>query len=119
MPAILFAATAPQDRPVVELSTEPAEILRSEQRPPPNETLLKESGRTRLTEPTRDAYTLVIDAVLALLTEPQVDEWLAEKMDVRKAQMKDWLDRGVREGRILKLKKPARYAAQTPNLFTD
>jgi hypothetical protein len=32
--------------------------------------------------------------------------------------MKDWLDRGVLEGRILKLKKPVRYAAHTPTLFT-
>lgn len=70
-------------------------------------------------EPTRDAYTLVIDAVLALLKEPQSDEWAADKMRVRTPQMKDWLDRGVREGRILKLKKPVRYAAHTPTLFTE
>jgi hypothetical protein len=30
-------------------------------------------------EPTRDAYTLVIDTVLALLKEPQSDEWLADQ----------------------------------------
>jgi hypothetical protein len=38
-------------------------------------------------------------------------------MRVRAAQMKDWLDRGVREGRILKLKKPVRYIAHTATLF--
>jgi hypothetical protein len=60
----------------------------------------------------------VIDTVLALLKEPQSGDWVADKMCVRAPQMKDWLDRGVLEGRILKLKKPVRYAAHTPTLFT-
>ncbi len=68
-------------------------------------------------EPTHDAYSLVIDAVLKLLGEPQADEWLAGKMCVRVAQVKDWLERGVREGKIVKLKKPVRYVAHTPTLF--
>jgi predicted Rossmann fold nucleotide-binding protein DprA/Smf involved in DNA uptake len=66
-----------------------------------------------------DAYSLVIDAVLALLKTPQSDKWLADKVCVRAAQMKDWLERGVREGRILKLKKPVRYIAHTPTLFSE
>ena len=61
----------------------------------------------------------MIDAVLTLLKEPQSDEWLADKVCVRTAQMKDWLDRGVREGSILKLKKPVRYVAHTPTLFAE
>jgi predicted Rossmann fold nucleotide-binding protein DprA/Smf involved in DNA uptake len=69
--------------------------------------------------PTRDAYMLVIDAVLALLQEPQSDEWLAGKMCVRAVQMNDWLDRAVGEGRILKLKKPVRYVANTSTLFAE
>jgi hypothetical protein len=60
---------------------------------------------------------MVIDAVLALLKEPQSDEWVADKVCVRAAQMKDWLDRGVREGRILKLRKPVRYVAHISSLF--
>ena len=67
----------------------------------------------------RDAYPLVIDAIVALLQEPQADESLATKMCVRAAQAKDWLERGVREGRISKLKKPIRYVANIPTLFTD
>ena len=58
-----------------------------------------------------------IDAVLDLLKEPQSDEWVADKVCVRAVQMKDWLDRGVREGRLLKLKKPVRYVTHTPTLF--
>jgi predicted Rossmann fold nucleotide-binding protein DprA/Smf involved in DNA uptake len=68
-------------------------------------------------EPTTDAYTLVVDAILTLLKEPQADEWLAERMCVRVAQVKDWLDRGVREGTIVKLKRPVRYVTHTPTLF--
>jgi hypothetical protein len=61
----------------------------------------------------------VIDAVLALLKEPQSDEWVANKLCVRAAQVKDWLERAVREGRLSKLKKPVRYVAHTPTLFAE
>ena len=64
-----------------------------------------------------DAYSMVIGAMVALLKDPRADEWLANRLCVRVGQAKDWLDRGVREGRILKLKKPIRYVAHTPTLF--
>ena len=41
-----------------------------------------------------------VDAMLALLKEPRAEDWLAEKMCVRAVQMRDWLDRGVREGTV-------------------
>lgn len=120
----LFSATAPQSSPAVGPNTEsvaapPQDVLPAGEQRTITETPPEESGRSTEAEPTRDAYTLVIDAVLALLNEPQSDEWLADKLCVRAAQMKDWLDRGVREGRILKLKKPVRYVAHTPPLFTE
>jgi predicted Rossmann fold nucleotide-binding protein DprA/Smf involved in DNA uptake len=65
-----------------------------------------------------DAYYLVVEQMSALLTEPQTDEWLADKMCVRASQIKDWLARGVREGRITKLKKPVLYVARSHTLFT-
>jgi predicted Rossmann fold nucleotide-binding protein DprA/Smf involved in DNA uptake len=65
-----------------------------------------------------DAYYLVIEKLSALLNEPQTDEWLADKMCVRATQIKDWLARGVREGRIAKLKKPVLYVASSHTLFT-
>jgi predicted Rossmann fold nucleotide-binding protein DprA/Smf involved in DNA uptake len=64
-----------------------------------------------------DAYYLVVEQMSALLSEPQTDEWLAGKMCVRAAQIKDWLARGVREGRITKLKKPVLYVARSHTLF--
>ncbi len=64
-----------------------------------------------------DAYPLVIEQILILLKEPRTDEWLADKLRVRAPQIKDWLARGVREGRITKLKKPVRYVAHSPALF--
>ena len=117
----LFSATA--HSPAVEPSTEAvtAALLDSpptEKHVAPTETPAEESVSPTGVEPTRDAYTLVIDAVLAFLKEPQSDQWVADMMCVRAPQMKDWLDRGVREGRILKLKKPVRYVAHTPTLFT-
>jgi hypothetical protein len=64
-----------------------------------------------------DAYSLVVEQILALIEEPRTDAWLADKMCVRALQIKDWLARGVREGRIMKLKKPTRYIANPPTLF--
>lgn len=65
-----------------------------------------------------DAYSLVVEQMLALLKEPRTDAWLADKMCVLPLQIKDWLVRGVCEGRITKLKKPIRYIANSPTLFT-
>ena len=120
----LFSAAARQSAHAVEPTSEGLasalpEIFPTGKQAAPKEAPPKESARSTEAEPMRDAYTLVIDAVLALLKEPQSDEWLADKVNVRAAQMKDWLDRGVREGRILKLKKPVRYVAHTPTLFTE
>ena len=64
-----------------------------------------------------DAYGLVIDAMLTLLSEPRTEEWMAQQMHVRAPQMKDWLERAVEEERVTKLKKPVRYSAALPNLF--
>ena len=62
----------------------------------------------------------MIGQVLKLLSEPQGDKWLAEKMGVRAAQMKDWLDKAVREGIVKKLKKkPIQYVAGSPTLFSE
>jgi predicted Rossmann fold nucleotide-binding protein DprA/Smf involved in DNA uptake len=119
----LFSATAPQSSPAVEpsaaaVTAAPLDAAPVEKQIAPTETPAEESVSSTEAELARDAYTLVIDSVLALLQEPQSDEWVADKVCVRAAQMKDWLDRGVREGRILKLKKPVRYVAHTPTLFT-
>jgi hypothetical protein len=101
------------------VTTAPLDAPPAEKRVAAKETPGLESVASAEAQPALDAYTLVIEAISTLLKEPQVDEWLANKMGVRTAQMKDWLDRGVREGRILKLKKPVRYAAHTPTLFAD
>jgi predicted Rossmann fold nucleotide-binding protein DprA/Smf involved in DNA uptake len=118
----LFSPTAvsPASEPRTDYMTDPiADTLDSEQACPAEAPSAK-SDQSGDMEPTPDAYTLVIEAVLAHITrEPRVEEWLAERMGVRAAQMKDWLDRAVREGRILKLKKPVRYAPVAPVLFTN
>lgn len=120
----LFSAAARQSSPAMEPSAEvvaaaPLDVPPAEKQIAPTETPAEESGPSTEAEPTRDAYTLVIDVVLALLKEPRSDDWLADQVCVRAVQMKDWLDRGVREGRLLKLKKPVRYVAHTPTLFAE
>jgi predicted Rossmann fold nucleotide-binding protein DprA/Smf involved in DNA uptake len=70
-------------------------------------------------EPMSDAYRLVIESIVLLLNEARTDEWMAEKMNVRAVQMKEWLEKAVVEGRAKKLKKPVRYLANTQNLFRD
>jgi predicted Rossmann fold nucleotide-binding protein DprA/Smf involved in DNA uptake len=127
--------TAPEDKngklfsptPTVPASTERAEdapVITTEAVSPtaleiaPAEEQANAPAALAKGEPTSDAYTLVVDAILTLLKEPQADEWLAERMCVRLAQVKDWLDRGVREGKIVKLKKPVRYVTHTPTLFS-
>jgi predicted Rossmann fold nucleotide-binding protein DprA/Smf involved in DNA uptake len=120
----LFTAPEPKNGQLFSLSAEsvvaaaPLDTPPTEKHVATTETPAAESMSSTEAGPARDAYTLVIDTVLALLKEPQSGEWVADKMCVRAPQMKDWLDRGVLEGRILKLKKPVRYAAHTPTLFT-
>ncbi len=121
----LFSATAQRFSAAAEVGAQPVadaapEIPSvGEHVPPAADALPDKPNRSEEAEPAPDAYTLVIDAVLALLKEPQSDEWLADKVCVRATQMKDWLNRGVREGRVLKLKKPVRYLAHTPTLFSE
>jgi predicted Rossmann fold nucleotide-binding protein DprA/Smf involved in DNA uptake len=79
---------------------------------------LQDTSKPVTAERCGDAYSLVIEQILALLKEPQTDEWLADKMSVRALQMKDWLARAVREGRVKKLKKPVRYLGHSPALFS-
>lgn len=67
----------------------------------------------------RDVYPLIIEAMVSLLRDPQTDQQLAAAMCVRAPQVKDWLARGVHEGRIKKLNKPMRYTANVPTLFGD
>jgi predicted Rossmann fold nucleotide-binding protein DprA/Smf involved in DNA uptake len=123
----LFSTTVPQAAPPTELNGDTL-CSSSTDVPPPEEQTRRtpvegeaaqeqEPSPPAGGEPACDAYPLVIEAMLSLLGEPQVDEWLADKMCVRTAQMKDWLERGVDEGRVRKLRKPVRYVAHTPSLF--
>ena len=112
-PPLPAATERAEDAPVITT----ADVRRTALEIAPAEEQASEPAVLANGEPTSDAYALVIDAILSLLKEPQADEWLAERMCVRVAQIKDWLDRGVREGKIVKLKKPVRYVTHTLTLF--
>ena len=109
------ASVASPDTPLAAEQTEDTTVALAQDRASAS----KEESRATEAEPIRDAYALVIEQILALVNEPRTDEWLADNMCVRAAQMRDWLDRGVREGRITKLKKPVRYVAHPRALFTE
>ena len=123
-PLQVLSDTAPGASPATPLAAEQSEdttVTPTADRAKASEEVpgAAETEQAEPAEPVRDAYALVIKQILALLNEPRDAEWLAETMCVRPAQMKDWLDRGVREGRITKLKKPVRYAAHSRTLFTE
>jgi predicted Rossmann fold nucleotide-binding protein DprA/Smf involved in DNA uptake len=87
---------------------------------PNSEAVNAERETPSAVEESFDVYALVIEQILILLKEPRTEKWLADKVRVRRPQIKDWLARGVREGRITKLKKPVGYViARPPALFTN
>ena len=113
------------EEPVPAVSVNPVPVqARAEAKVPPPSAIVKPVEETvppRAAEEQCgcDAYSLVIEQILALLKEPRTREWLADNLRVRLPQVNDWLSRGVNEGRVKKLKKPVRYTAQSPDLFTD
>lgn len=117
----LFSGTTLVTHPLGEsLATPLAEERTGDTNAAPNRDGASASRETpHATDGIVDAYTLAIEQIVALVNEPRTKEWLAERMSVRAAQMKGWLDRGVEEGRITKQKKPVRYVAHSPTLFTE
>lgn len=93
------------------MPAEPSSTGPAAEQPQPEESVAPAQA-----EPLCDAYGLVIDAMLALLENPRGEAWLAQSMCVRVAQVRDWLEKGVREGKITKLKKPVRYVRAQPLL---
>jgi len=120
----LFSPTAPQSPSLQALADEAAKDVKCTASPcttaPSTQDMAataEEMAAPTTAEQVSDAYSLVVEQMLALLEEPRTGAWLAEKMCVRALQIKDWVARGVREGRITKLKKPTRYVANPLTLF--
>jgi predicted Rossmann fold nucleotide-binding protein DprA/Smf involved in DNA uptake len=76
---------------------------------------------TTLTEstPPESVYAAVLPLILSHLHEPRDARSLAQLLEVRPAQLQDWLDRAVQEGRIVKNGKPVRYIMAPPRLDLD
>lgn len=53
----------------------------------------------------KDIYEAVLPFILEKLQQPKDAKSLAECLDVRLAQMQDWLKKAVAEGRVRKTKK--------------
>ena len=65
-----------------------------------------------------NVFEAVWPLLAAQLQEPRTAQALAALLEVRPAQLQDWLDRGVREGRLCKKARPLRYIMQ-PSLFPE
>jgi predicted Rossmann fold nucleotide-binding protein DprA/Smf involved in DNA uptake len=61
-------------------------------------------------------YETVLPLILSHLHEPQDVKSLAEALEVRPAQLLDWLDRAAQEGKVLKTGRPARFIVAPPRL---
>ena len=57
------------------------------------------------------AYDAVLPMILAHLRLPKTGNELATELDVRRVQLDDWLKRALRDGRILRKGRPAKYRA--------
>ena len=58
---------------------------------------------------TVSVFKAVLPVLLNAMSDWQSSKDLAEKLDVRKAQLDDWLKQALEEGRVLKKNKPVRY----------
>ncbi len=60
---------------------------------------------------TEDVFARVLPVLLAALSTPRTDTDIEESLRLVPAQAKAWLKRACDEGRVRKLKRPARYVA--------
>jgi predicted Rossmann fold nucleotide-binding protein DprA/Smf involved in DNA uptake len=64
-------------------------------------------------------YAAVLPIIISHLNQPHDAKSLAQLLDVRPAQLLDWLDRAVLEGRIMKNGRPIRYIVAPPSFDLD
>lgn len=57
----------------------------------------------------QDIYEAVLPFILRNLETPKNDKYLAESLEIQLGQMRAWLKRAVKEGKIKKNKKPVTY----------
>ncbi|MGL5511263.1 MAG: DNA-processing protein DprA, partial [Microcoleaceae cyanobacterium] len=63
----------------------------------------------------QDIYQAVLPLILNYLQQPINIETLAKQLEVKQGQLKDWLERAVKEGKVKKNNKPVRYVANQSN----
>ncbi len=70
--------------------------------------------------PTKTAFDAVLPLLLECLKQPRDLKFLADTLDVRNDQIKDWINRAMERGQVAKQGKPIRYVAkhEEPKLFT-
>ena len=58
-----------------------------------------------------DLYNHVIDIILEVLKEEKNLDELSEILNVKKSQLREWINRGIDSNKIKKLSKPVRYVS--------
>ncbi|MEO0836291.1 MAG: hypothetical protein AAFY16_09945, partial [Cyanobacteria bacterium J06642_3] len=84
----------------------------------PKELINKYDQQSSLTkyEP-QDIYQAVLPLILQQLQQPQNDKILAESLEVQIGQLRLWLKRAVKEGKVKKNKNPVTYEISDKRLL--
>ena len=57
----------------------------------------------------QSVYEAVLPLLLSIIVDWQSPKYLAEKLNVRKIQLDDWLKRAIKEDKIEKKARPVQY----------
>ncbi len=74
-----------------------------------NATTLEKVDTSEIVPAARTAYDAVLELLLSFLSEPSTVDELSERLDAKKNQVQDWLNRAMSESRVAKLTRPVRY----------
>jgi predicted Rossmann fold nucleotide-binding protein DprA/Smf involved in DNA uptake len=69
-----------------------------------NESAEQKAAEIQVKQP-EDAFEAVLSLMLSYLSEPRGEKTLAQLLDVRTVQMRDWLNKAVEKGRVKKTKR--------------
>ena len=70
-----------------------------------------ELGATYEVSRAGSVYEAVLPVLVSTLATPKTRDELFAELEVRKAQIDDWLKRAVKEGRVYKKGRPVKYHA--------
>lgn len=79
--------------------------------------VIENKEKTTITDKPQDIYQAVLPLILQQLKQPQNDKYLAQSLEVQIGQIRAWLKRAVKEGKVKKNKNPVTYEINQENLL--